>query len=728
MVERKPIEVAIVGGGCAGITAAFELTAPKHHGRYHVTVYQQGWRLGGKGASGRGPANRIEEHGFHVWMGFYENAFRLLRDCYSELNRDPLTHRMAEWHQAFVPDNHIGVVDRDRRGRVSNWLAHFPAQPGLPGDPLPQEDPFQIRTYLARTATLLRTLLASCQSERPEGSDWRIETWPDFDPSGPWPSAETVTENIARLAKLGVMATMAATIEAVRLLESVLAGLVRYPASLPLRLLEQIAASASAQIAVLAEDDDEMRRIWEIADLLLAVLRGAVRSGLATDPRGLDVIDDYDWRDWLELNGASRASLDSAFLRGVYALMFAYEDGDLSKPRMAAGQALRGAFRMFLTYRGALFWKMRAGMGDVIFAPFYEVLRARGVDFRFFHRLENVRIAAADRLEPGEQPYVEALEFGVQAEVEGTADDPQLYDPLFEVRGLRCWPSQPDYTQLEHGSELRGRDFESHWDEGKVRDLTLKVGEDFDFVVLAVGLGAIPHVASELVQRDARWRVMTERVKTVETAALQIWLRDNLRELGWRHPSVSVSAFVQPFETWADMPQLISAESWPVSPGAIAYFCGVLSDEAGAAPDEAYPARRRVEARTKAIEFLNHHVGHFWPKAVRAPGAFRWELLVAHDEDGAPVSSDADESRIETQFYAANVNPSDRYVLSLPGTQRYRISPLDNTYDNLTLAGDWTECGHNAGCVEAAVISGRLAAHAISRSPALEEIVGYDHP
>ena len=67
-------------------------------------------------------------------------------------------------------------------------------------------------------------------------------------------------------------------------------------------------------------------------------------------------------------------------------------------------------------------------------------------------------------------------------------------------------------------------------------------------------------------------------------------------------------------------------------------------------------------------------------------------------------------------------------MLSLPGTARHRISPLDNSYDNLTVAGDWTECGHNAGCVEAAVMSGRLAAHAISRVPALEDIVGYDHP
>jgi uncharacterized protein with NAD-binding domain and iron-sulfur cluster len=74
------------------------------------------------------------------------------------------------------------------------------------------------------------------------------------------------------------------------------------------------------------------------------------------------------------------------------------------------------------------------------------------------------------------------------------------------------------------------------------------------------------------------------------------------------------------------------------------------------------------------------------------------------------------------------VNPSDRYVLCVPGSARHRISPLDSGIDNLTVAGDWTACGLDVGCVEAAVTSGRLAAHAISGSPALESITGYDHP
>src|SRR5687768_447868 len=87
MAETNPdkkIKIAIVGGGCGALTAAFELS---QHPNHEVTVYQLGWRLGGKGASGRnaGRYNRTQEHGLHVWMGFYENSFRLIRSCYEEL-------------------------------------------------------------------------------------------------------------------------------------------------------------------------------------------------------------------------------------------------------------------------------------------------------------------------------------------------------------------------------------------------------------------------------------------------------------------------------------------------------------------------------------------------------------------------------------------------------------------------------------------------------------------
>src|SRR5437763_6084185 len=405
------------------MAAAFELTRPEHGGRYQVTVYQLGWRLGGKGASGRGPAGRIEEHGLHLWMGFYENAFRLVRECYAELGRDPRACPIATWRDAF-------------------------------------------------------------------------------------------------------------------------------------------AANARQQIDARAAEDVELRRLWTIVDLTLATLRGIVRFHLPTDPRGFDAIEDYDCREWLLMNGASEQSVNSGYLRCLYDLGFSYEDGDTARPRIAAGQALRSMVRAFFTYRGSFFWRMQAGMGDVVFAPFYEVLRRRGVRFAFFHRLENVRLGR------GEPPYVEALEFDVQADVHGAE-----YRPLVDVGGLPCWPSAPDWLQLVGGHRLAREcwDFESFWDRRRARTLTLRVGDDFDLVVLGVGLGAIPHVCRDLVARDPRWRAMVERVKTVATQAFQVWMQPDMAELGWPGPAITVSGFVEPFDTWADMRHLIPRERWARPPCALAY-------------------------------------------------------------------------------------------------------------------------------------------------------------
>jgi uncharacterized protein with NAD-binding domain and iron-sulfur cluster len=448
-----------------------------------------------------------------------------------------------------------------------------------------------------------------------------------------------------------------------------------------------------------------------------------------SDPRGFDAIDDYDWRDWLRMNGASEASLRSAFVRGFHALTFAYEDGAFDRPRLAAGAALRGTFRMLFTYRGGLFWRMQGGMGDVVFAPFYEVLKKRGVRFEFFHRLENVKLADVGALAPSERPYVEALEFHVQAEIEGGSE----YRPLVDVRGLPCWPAKPDYRQLVDGDRLEreGWDFESYWDQRKVRTKTVRVVDDFDFVVLGIGLGAIPHVCREIVARDPRWSTMVQQVKTVATQAFQIWLRDGLEDLGWAHALSAFSAFAQPFDTWADMRHLLAEEAWPIRPRGLVYACSVLPDPP-VPPDRAdidYPGSRHADVRRHAIRFLNADLSQLWPKAARSPGCFRWELLVDPGiAQGTTTPADVDETRFDSQFWRANVNPSDRYTLSLPGSARYRISPLDNTYDNLTIAGDWTHCGDNTGCVEAAVMSGRLAAHAIAHSPPLEDVIGYDHP
>jgi glycine/D-amino acid oxidase-like deaminating enzyme len=57
-------KIAILGGGIGALATAAELTNdPNWQKNYDITIYQMGWRLGGKGANGRNRdiSNRIPE-------------------------------------------------------------------------------------------------------------------------------------------------------------------------------------------------------------------------------------------------------------------------------------------------------------------------------------------------------------------------------------------------------------------------------------------------------------------------------------------------------------------------------------------------------------------------------------------------------------------------------------------------------------------------------------------
>ncbi len=115
-------KIAVIGGGVGAITACYAITQiPGWDQSYDITVYQLGWRCGGKGASGRNADRhqRIEEHGLHIWAGFYENAFRLMRDCYETLNRTGLR----------APDAPLGTLDKAFKGLSHFFLAEDLPQP-----------------------------------------------------------------------------------------------------------------------------------------------------------------------------------------------------------------------------------------------------------------------------------------------------------------------------------------------------------------------------------------------------------------------------------------------------------------------------------------------------------------------------------------------------------------------------------------------------------------------
>ena len=88
-------------------------------------------------------------------------------------------------------------------------------------------------------------------------------------------------------------------------------------------------------------------------------LRGMLADGLLSGRDWAD-IDHLDYREWLSRHGAARETLDSALVRGMYDLTFAYEAGDRSRPRFAAGLGLQLAARMLFDSKGSIFWRMQA--------------------------------------------------------------------------------------------------------------------------------------------------------------------------------------------------------------------------------------------------------------------------------------------------------------------------------------------------------------------------------
>ena len=125
--------------------------------------------------------------------------------------------------------------------------------------------------------------------------------------------------------------------------------------------------------------------------------------------------------------------------------------------------------------------------------------------------------------------------------------------------------------------------------------------------------------------------------------------------------------------------------------------------------------RRALESQVglDLVGFMRKDLLAIWPGAFRKTGEGPARL---------------DEGVVIKGYVKANYLGSDRYTLSEPGLISHRISPLDRSVENMTVAGDWSACGLDVGCVEAAVISGMLAAYAISGQPDLAQIVGYDHP
>jgi uncharacterized protein with NAD-binding domain and iron-sulfur cluster len=716
--ERLP-RVAVLGGGVGAVTAAFELSDGDWRQRFDsITIYQLGWRIGGKGASGRGEHDRIEEHGLHIWLGYYANAFRMMRQCYEELGRPP-DAPLATVDEAFERAS-LFVLEERRPEGWRQWSDVFPEDDAAHpwDDDAGTTEPLEMWDYVKLS---LRLAASFVDSVIPGPHRPRLRPPPR--PTAPaaiewlgslWRLATTDPRGAARLA-------VVAAVEAVEELGDDVGTHGHADHGWLLGLIEHAAGAATRHLREETEESDTTRRSWYLIDVLLACAGGIVRGGLLFADDGFEAIDDYDFADWLVLNGAAEESAHSTLVTTVaYDLPFAFRDGDSGKPAASAGTALNDLFSLFFEYRGAIAWKMRAGMGDVVFAPLYQVLRRRGVTFEFFHRVDELVLDQSGR-------YVDRIHIGRQMDL---AAGVAQYEPLVEVKGLECWPARPLVEQLQRGDQLGERDLESFWveweDAGRV---TLQRGRDFDAVVLGISLGSVPFVCEQLVDASPAWRDMVKKVGTIQTQSFQLWLSEPVDQLvgeEWGRRA-TVGGYLEPFDTWADMSQLIDRESFDeVEPGvrAVAYFTNSMPTPVRIdRSDRTIPQRAHRQVKENALRFLRDDMVPLWPGGVRRyPTDFRWELLV-----GAPDDADGEE-RFDSQFWRANVDPSERYVLSLPGTTRYRLDPGASGFENLYLAGDWTRCLINAGCVEAAVISGLMAARAVRGAPGANHIIGYEQP
>jgi uncharacterized protein with NAD-binding domain and iron-sulfur cluster len=167
--------------------------------------------------------------------------------------------------------------------------------------------------------------------------------------------------------------------------------------------------------------------------------------------------------------------------------------------------------------------------------------------------------------------------------------------------------------------------------------------------------------------------------------------------------------YVEPMSTVWSEDQMIQRENWPAECDlqTIAYWCGVIQDESD-------DTQEKVTARAKAeaIEFLKTEIQHLWPKGTQGPKSpvLDWNVLV-------DLQGGEGETRFDSQYWRGNFQPSERYVLSVAKSTKYRLRTNESGYKNLFLVGDWIHTGFDAGCIEAATMSGMQASRAICGYP-----------
>ena len=720
-MRTKPIRVAILGGGPSALATAWELTSGKNKNKYEVTLYQLGWRLGGKCASGRNQDDhyRIQEHGLHVFFGYYDNAFEILEAVYQELAAQG-AEKYTSVFDAMSPSSSISLGEHTAHG-WHGWHLNVPEMPGRPGKGR-APDLFQTLMQALRVVEhYLRKLLLHGQSDVQGRSGTR-----QIDQAS---LPEQMLNDLSQLFHTGL--TTASSIG--ETLFGGLQGRHRLDANTSRAadrgqdgqaddgaraqglagVLDGLWKGLARNWEVSGFDSwwdnlsHDLRRAFIIADFGLALGIGVLRSGFLVDREGaIKRLNEVEFRDWLRHQGAKEVTLRSAELRALYDLTFAYPDQDHDTPgNLAAGNTLNALLNM-IHYRGPFMWKMRAGTGDVVAAPLYKALKRRGVKFEFFSRV-------TDLVPSSFHDQIETIRISKQVTLKG-----QHYDPLIPVKGLDCWPSEPLYDQIKEGETLKAQqiNLESHWTSWKDTggDVNLRYGRDFDVAVLAIPVAALHDICPRIIAQKADWQQMIKNLKTVQTQSVQMLFQDGSAALGDAPAGTVFGADdASQLNAAADMSDTLGNESWEIKgPKYSAIMGGVLPGPARIPPrhDRRFPTDMQERVKDNAQAFTESGAAVMWPK-IAAPGSFDWQAVWA-----PPGVLGA--NKLESQYLRANIDPDQRYTLSVAGSTKYRLRTDGSGYDNLYLAGDWIDNPGNVGGFESTIMSGRLAARAISGHPA----------
>ncbi len=377
MVLNMPRKkIAILGGGVSAMTAAFELTRRDDWKQeYEITVYQDGFRLGGKGASGRNPAReeRIEEHGLHILLGFYENAFRMLRACYDELGRTP-GKPLATWRDAFEEHDLI-VLEEKVDGHWLPWPVAFPRNGSLPGEggelPTPWDYIQMIVEWMWGLLDGAGLLEGSAEDAMAAACTWLADEAGELERDLVALEHRSPLSDLFHLVERAVgHVTEPEHATTTRALAHVRAHLARMPADqgrgqhlalsvLLGRFLKQTQQRRAAEGCV----SDDIRRALLLLELGAATAGGMLMDGMVGEHVDWFAHDAEDYRTWLVRHGASREAAWSTPVRALYDIGFSWPYS------VGAGTMIHGAMRMLFTYKGAIFWEMQAGMGDTISAP-----------------------------------------------------------------------------------------------------------------------------------------------------------------------------------------------------------------------------------------------------------------------------------------------------------------------------------------------------------------------